>query len=236
MTEESKEINNTKEENKEAVKTEVEVMSPVLFGKKIGMTQVFDEQGNVRPVTLLEAGPCVITQIKTTVKDGYEAIQVGFGHSKKLTKPQIGHLKDRNAKFLREVRVEKTEGYVLGQEIKVGIFKPGDLIAVSGITIGKGFAGTIKRHNFSRGLMTHGSKSHRLPGSIGAGTTPGRVLKGKKMAGHMGSERVTIKNVKIVSVDAEKNILLVTGAIPGKPGNFIEIAKIPPNKKKAGKK
>ena len=190
------------------------------------MTQVFDESGNVISVTAIEAGPCVVTQLKTTERDGYSAIQIGFGKTKKLNKPLKGHLKELNARYLREFRIEKPEEFKVGQEIKAGIFKPGDTVAISGTSIGKGFAGTVKRHNFSRGPMSHGSKSHRLPGSIGGGTTPGRVYKGKKMSGRMGGARVTAKSFKVVSVDAEKNIILLSGGVPGKRGNLLEIRKV----------
>lgn len=196
-----------------------------LLGEKIGMTQIFDESGNVVPVTVIEAGPCVVTQLKTGQKDGYCAIQVGFGKRKKMNKPSQGHLKKLNAKYLQEFRVDKPEEYKIGQEIKVEIFKPGELVWVSGISIGKGFAGTIKRYHHHRGPMSHGSKSHRIPGSIGGGTTPGRVYKGRKMPGRMGAERVTVKNLKVVRVDAEKNLLLLGGGVPGKRGNLLEIRK-----------
>lgn len=197
-----------------------------LLGKKIGMTQVFDESGNVISVTAIEAGPCVVTQLKTTEKDGYSAIQVGFGKTKKLNKPLKGHLKELNARYLREFRIEKPEEFKVGQEIKAEIFKPGDVVAVSGTSIGKGFAGTVKRHHYARGPMSHGSKSHRIPGSIGGGTTPGRVYKGKGMPGRMGGARVTAKSFKVVSIDAEKNIILLSGGVPGKKGNLLEIRKI----------
>ncbi|MEE8638355.1 MAG: 50S ribosomal protein L3 [Candidatus Margulisiibacteriota bacterium] len=197
-----------------------------LLGEKIGMTQVFGESGNVVPVTVIEAGPCVVTQLKTEEKDGYCAIQVGFGKRKKMNKPSQGHLKELNAKYLQEFRVDKPEEYKIGQEIKVEIFKPGELVWVSGISIGKGFAGTVKRHHFARGPMTHGSKSHRIPGSIGGGTTPGRVYKGRKMPGRMGAGRVTVKNLKVARVDTEKNLLLLEGGVPGKRGNLLEIRKV----------
>ncbi len=170
------------------------------------------------PVTVIEAGPCVVTQVKTKDNDGYTAVQVGFGSAKKISKPRQGHLKELKAKYLREFRIEKPEEYKVGQEIKVEIFKAGELVSVSGISIGKGFAGNVKRHHHSRGPMSHGSKSHRIPGSIGAGTTPGRVFKGLRMPGRMGNELATVKNLKVVKVDAQQNILLLRGAVPGKPG------------------
>lgn len=195
-----------------------------LLATKIGMTQIFDEAGNVVPVTVVEAGPCVITQVKTNENDGYSAVQVGFGKAKKLNKPMKGHLKEAICAHLKEFKVAKTDDYKVGQEIKVEIFKKDDVLTVSGTSIGKGFAGTIKRHNFSRGPMSHGSKSHRLPGSIGAGTTPGRVFKGTKMAGRMGNEKVTIKSVKVAKVEGEKNLILLKGAVPGKPGNLLVLS------------
>jgi len=196
-----------------------------LLGKKIGMTQIFDEAGKMVPVTVIEAGPCIVTQLKTVAKDGYNAIQVGFGKAKKINKPLKGHLKEVNAKYLREFKVDKPEEFKVGQEIKVDILKPGDEIAVSGCSIGKGFQGTVKRHHHARGLMTHGSKSHRITGSIGAGTTPGRVFKGRGMPGRMGAERITQKNIEVVVVDSEKNIMMIRGAVPGKKGNLLLIEK-----------
>ena len=196
-----------------------------LLGKKIGMTQIFDETGNVVAVTAVEAGPCVVTQVKTAAKDGYNAVQVGFGRAKKLTKPKAGQVKESKALHLREIRVDKPEEYKVGQEIKLEIFQPGDLVEVVGTTIGKGFAGTIKRHHHHRGPMSHGSKSHRIPGSIGAGTTPGRVWKGRKMPGRMGGVQITAPSLRVVRVDAANNLLLLAGAVPGKQGNLIIINK-----------
>jgi large subunit ribosomal protein L3 len=194
-----------------------------LIGEKKGMTQIFDEAGNVVPVTVLEAGPCVVTQLKTMAKDGYNAIQVGFGKSRKMNKPLKGLLKELNAKHLREFNVDKPEEFKVGQEIKVELFKPGDLVAVSGVSIGKGFAGTVKRYHHARGPMTHGSKSHRIPGSIGGGTTPGRVYKGRKMPGQMGAAMRTVKNLKVIKVDSERNLLFLGGGVPGKRGNILMI-------------
>jgi large subunit ribosomal protein L3 len=196
-----------------------------LFGTKKGMTQIFDEAGSLVPVSVIEAGPCVVTQLKTKEKDGYNAIQVGYGQARKLNKPRQGHLKGAKVKYLSEIRVVKPEEYKLGQEIKVEIFKPGDSVSVSGVSIGKGFQGAIKRFHHARGPMSHGSKCHRLPGSIGAGTTPGRVYKGLEMAGRMGGGKVTVKNLKVVEVDAAKNLLLLKGAVPGKEGNTLLIRK-----------
>lgn len=206
-----------------------------LVGKKIGMTQVFDEGGNMVPVTLIEAGPCIVTQLRTKARDGYDALQVGFGHAKKISKPVKGHLKETNARYLRELEVEKPEDFKIGQEIKVGIFQPGDKVAVSGVSIGKGFAGTVKRHHHHRGPMAHGSKSHRIPGSIGAGTTPGRVYKGRGMPGRMGNEMITVKNLKVVNIDADKNLIMLKGATPGKKGNLLMIRRLSAAKPPAGK-
>lgn len=196
-----------------------------LLGKKIGMTQVFDESGKVIPVTVVEAGPCVVTQLKTEAKDGYNAIQVGWGKAKKINKPKQGHLKELNVRHLREFRVDKPEEYKVGQEIKLEILKPGDTVSVTGTSIGKGFAGTVKRYHHSRGLMTHGSKSHRIQGSIGAGTTPGRVWPGTRMSGRMGAVRITAKSIKVFKIDASRNMLLLAGTVPGKQGNLIIINK-----------
>lgn len=196
-----------------------------LLGRKIGMTQVFDQAGNVVSATVIEVGPCVVTQLKTVQKDGYNAIQFGFGRTKKATKPLKGHLKELSVAYLREMRVESPQEFKVGQEIKVEIFKPGDFVSVSGVSIGKGFAGTVKRFHHRRGPMTHGSKSHRIPGSIGAGTTPGRVYKGRGMPGRMGGNRVTTKNLPVVEVLADKNLLLLGGAVPGKRGNLVTIQK-----------
>jgi large subunit ribosomal protein L3 len=195
------------------------------LGKKIGMTQIFDDAGNMVPVTVIEASPCVVTQRKTVEKDGYNAVQLGYGKAKKINKPLKGHLKETNVRSLREFKVENPEGYELGQEIKIDLFNPGDIVSISGVSIGKGFAGTVKRHHHGRGPMTHGSKSHRIPGSIGAGTTPGRVFKGRKMPGRMGGQKVTVKNLKVVNVDPEKNVILIKGAVPGKKGNLLVINK-----------
>lgn len=203
-----------------------------LIGKKIGMTQLFDEVGNVIPVSVIEAGPCTVAQIKTAAKEGYNALQVGFGKAKHLNRPQKGHLKELSACHLREFKVDKPEDYKVGQEIKTDVFTPGDEVEVSGISIGKGFAGTVKRHHHHRGPMAHGSKSHRIPGSIGAGTTPGRVFKGRGMPGHMGHEMVTVKGLKVVRIDADKNLVLLRGAVPGKPGSILVIRKIKSAKEK----
>jgi large subunit ribosomal protein L3 len=194
-----------------------------LLATKIGMTQIYDGNGNVVPVTVVQAGPCVVTQLKTVAKDGYNAVQLGYGKTKKLNKPQKGHLKELNARYLREFLVDKPEEYKVGQEIKAEIFKPGDVVAISGMTIGKGFQGAIKRHHHHRGPMSHGSKSHRLHGSNGAGTTPGRVLPGLEMAGRMGGVMKTVKSIKVIQVKPDENLLLLGGTLPGKKGNLVII-------------
>ena len=198
-----------------------------ILGKKIGMTQIFTEHGEVIPVTVVEAGPVVVTQVKTTENDGYTAIQVGFGDAKEksLNKPQKGHLAAANTlkKHLKEFRVDSVEGYTVGQEIKADLFAAGELIDVTGISKGKGFQGPIKRHGQSRGPETHGSRYHRRPGSMGACSYPGRVFKNKKLAGHMGSVKVTVQNLEVVKVDAEKNLLLIKGAIPGAKGSVVTV-------------
>ena len=198
-----------------------------ILGKKIGMTQIFTEHGEVIPVTVVEAGPVVVTQIKTTENDGYTAIQVGFGDAKEksLNKPQKGHLAAANTlkKHLKEFRVDSVEEYTVGQEIKADLFAAGELIDVTGISKGKVFQGPIKRHGQSRGPETHGSRYHRRPGSMGACSYPGRVFKNKKLAGHMGSVKVTVQNLEVVRVDADKNFILVKGAIPGAKGSVVTI-------------
>ena len=198
-----------------------------ILGKKIGMTQIFTEEGIVVPVTVVEAGPNVVTQVKTVEKDGYNAIQVGFEDAKEksLNKPQKGHLAAANTlkKHLKEFRVDSVEGYTVGQEIKADLFAAGELIDVTGISKGKGFQGPIKRHGQSRGPETHGSRYHRRPGSMGACSYPGRVFKNKKLAGHMGSVKVTVQNLEVVRVDADKNFILVKGAIPGAKGSVVTI-------------
>ena len=198
-----------------------------ILGRKIGMTQIFTEAGEVVPVTVVEAGPVVVTQVKTTENDGYTAIQVGFGDAKEksLNKPQKGHLAAANTlkKHLKEFRVDSVEGYTVGQEIKADLFAAGELIDVTGISKGKGFQGPIKRHGQSRGPETHGSRYHRRPGSMGACSYPGRVFKNKKLAGHMGSVKVTVQNLEVVRVDADKNFILVKGAIPGAKGSVVTL-------------
>ena len=198
-----------------------------ILGKKIGMTQIFTEAGEVVPVTVVEAGPVVVTQVKTIENDGYNAVQVGFvdAKEKSLNKPQKGHLAAANTlkKHLKEFRVESVDAYTVGQELKADVFAAGEMIDVTGISKGKGFQGPIKRHGQSRGPESHGSRYHRRPGSMGACSYPGRVFKNKKLAGHMGSVKVTVQNLEVVRVDADKNFILVKGAIPGAKGSVVTI-------------
>ena len=198
-----------------------------IIGKKLGMGQVFAEGGEAEAVTAIEAGPCTVTQIKTAAKEGYKAAQLGFGESKRLNSPQKGHLKKLGQfKHLREFRVADTEAIKVGDKVDVSLFKEGDLVDISGISKGKGFAGVVKRHHFAGGPKTHGqSDRHRAPGSIGATTTPGRVLKGKRMAGHMGNNRVTVRHLEVYKADPERNLLLVKGAIPGARNGLVLIEK-----------
>ncbi len=199
-----------------------------LLGNKIGMTQIFDESGNIIPVTILKVGPCVVTQVKMKSKDGYDSIQIGYGNvsSKSLTQPELGHLqksKLQPLKYLKEFKINEKDEFAIGQVLKVDSFVPGQFVNIRGKSIGKGFSGLQKRHNFNRGPMTHGSKNHRAPGSIGMGTTPGRVLPGKKMAGQLGNKMTTIKKLKIIQTNPEENILVIKGSVPGKPGNLLSI-------------
>lgn len=199
-----------------------------ILGKKLGMTQIFDQAGNAVPVTVVQAGPCVVTQIKTPDTDGYAAIQVGFEETteKALNRPKLGHLARSGStplRYLQEYRVATASDYELGQAITAESFSVGQLVDVSGKSIGRGFAGYQKRHNFRRGPMAHGSKNHRLPGSTGAGTTPGRVYPGKRMAGQLGNSQVTIRKLEVVRVDGDRNLLLIKGAVPGKPGGLLSV-------------
>lgn len=200
-----------------------------ILGKKLGMTQIFDEKGVAIPVTIIEAGPCFITQKKTKANDGYDAIQLGFGDTGegRLKKPIAGHLKKADIqpiRYMREFRITNPEDYQEGQKIDVSIFNVGDKVDVIGTSKGKGFAGTVKRHGFRGGPKTHGQSDRwRAPGSVGAGSTPGRVLKGTRMAGRMGNEQVTVQNLRVALVDAEKNLLAVKGAIPGGKNGLIII-------------
>lgn len=205
-------------------------MSFGILGTKLGMTQVFDSAGLVVPVTIIKAGPCRITQLKTFEKDGYDSVQLGYLPAREslLTRSVRGHLKKAGSpmlKYLREFRTSSSGEEVLGSVISVSTFSAGDNVSISGKTIGKGFAGTVKRHNFTRGPMTHGSKNHREPGSIGMGTTPGRVYPGKRMAGRLGGKKATIKNLQVILVNAEDNLLVVKGSVPGKSGSLLRILK-----------
>ncbi len=199
-----------------------------ILGKKLGMTQIFTEDGVVIPVTVVEAGPVVVTQKKSVEIDGYVAIQIGYGEVKerRVNKPLKGHF-DKSGieykKVLREVRCESTDDYEVGQELKADLFEVGDKVDVVGVSKGKGFQGNIKRHNQSRGPMSHGSKYHRRVGALSAASSPARVFKGRNLPGHMGHERVTVQNLEIVRVDSEKNYLLVKGAVPGPKGGLITI-------------
>jgi large subunit ribosomal protein L3 len=195
-------------------------VSEGLIGRKLGMMRVFGDDGSVVPVSVIEATPSSITRLRTPEQDGYAALQLGHGNARRLSKPvagQFAHLDAEQQKPLtvREVRVASTKGYEVGQRLDVSLFAPGDLVDVTGVSKGHGFTGTIARHNFKRGPKTHGSTNYRAPGSIGAGTTPGRVFKGTRMGGHMGDDRVTVKRLSVVRVDAERNLLMVRGAVPG---------------------
>jgi len=204
-------------------------MTVGLLGNKIGMTQIFDETGNIIPVTIIKVGPCIITQVKTISKNGYNAIQVGYGKASNtiLTQPELGHLRKSNIqplKYLKEFRLnENIENFEVGQVLNVESFSAGQLVNIQGKSIGKGFSGLQKRHNFTRGPMTHGSKNHRSPGSIGMGTTPGRVLPGKKMAGQLGNKTITVRKLKVIQTNIDENILVLKGSVPGKPGNLLSI-------------
>ena len=203
-------------------------MKKAIIGRKVGMTQIFDEKGNVIPVTVIEAGPCSVIQVKTVETDGYDAVQLGFGtvKEKKLNKPEKGHftkVKVTPVKHLREFRLADVSNVKVGDEIKADVFTAGETVDIQGTTKGKGFQGVIKRHGQSRGPMGHGSMSHRRPGSMGSTSTPGRVFKGKKLPGHMGNVTVTIQNLKVVRVDLDKNCILVKGSVPGNKGAILKI-------------
>jgi large subunit ribosomal protein L3 len=197
-----------------------------ILGKKIGMTQIYRDNLEIA-VTAIEVGPCSVTQIKTAEKDKYNAIQIGFGQSRKLSKAEKGHLKDNGSfRYLREIRTDNVSDYQVGQKIDAAIFKAGDKVQVEGVSKGKGYAGGVKRHHFSGGPKSHGqSDRHRAPGSIGSTTTPGRVFKGLRMAGHMGAQKVSIRNLEVVEVDAAKNVVLLKGAVPGARGGILLIEK-----------
>jgi large subunit ribosomal protein L3 len=202
-----------------------------LFGKKLGMTRYFLEEGKSVPVTVLEVGPCIVIQKKTREKEGYNAIQVGFGLQKenRVKKPLLGHFRSMGTGFfayVKEIRIEDPENFDVGQEIKSDIFEVGDVVNVSGTSKGRGFSGVIKRWGFSGGKKTHGSRSHRIPGSIGCSATPGRIQKGKKLPGRMGFKRTTVKNLKVVDIRPEADVVLVKGAVPGSRNGLIEICKV----------
>ena len=203
-------------------------MKKGLIGKKIGMTQIFDETGKVIPVTAIEAGPCTVAQVKTVETDGYDAVQLGFGDVKlkKVIKPIQGHFAKTNLtpkKHLREFRLEDVSNFKVGDELKADVFEVGEKVDIQGTSKGKGFQGVIKRHGQHRGPMGHGSMYHRRPGSMGATSTPGRVFKGKKLPGHMGVQTVTIQNLEVVKVDLDKNVILVKGSVPGVKGSILKI-------------
>ena len=206
-------------------------MSIGLIGRKVGVTQVFQADGTMVAVSVLAIEPNTVTRLRTEDRDGYVAVQLGVESAKRLTKPEAGQLKDlpkaaQSLKKIREFRVDSVDEFELGQTVAIGdLFAEGDLVDVTGVSKGKGFAGHIKRHNFHRGPKTHGSDHHREPGSIGPGTTPGRVYKGVKMAGHMGDERVTVKKLRVVRADVDKNLLLVKGSLPGPRGSLILVKK-----------
>jgi large subunit ribosomal protein L3 len=202
-------------------------MAEAIFGRKIGMTQVFSTGGEARGVTVVEAGPCVVVQIKTKERDGYDAIQLGFGTRKRVNSPLRGHFKKLgDFRYLREVRVADPNEYELGQTLGADVFEEGDIVHVVGKSKGRGFAGGVKRHHFAGGPKTHGqSDRHRAPGSIGSGTTPGRVRKGLRMAGHMGDEKVTVKNLRIFQADTDRGVLLIEGNVPGGVNGIIRVTK-----------
>ena len=201
-----------------------------ILGTKLGMTQIFDEAGFAIPVTVIKAGPCIVTLIKNSETDGYNSIQIGYGQiaSKNLTKPELGHLQKSDSpplRHLKEYKLNSTTDSELkvSDKVTVNLFTVGQTVCVSGKSIGKGFAGTIKKYGFTRGPMTHGSKNHREPGSIGQGSTPGRVFPGKKMAGRLGGKQTMVKNLTVVHVNPENNLLVVKGTVPGKTGNLLSI-------------
>ena len=198
-----------------------------IIGRKLGMTQIFRDNGEAEAVTAIEAGPCAVTQIKTATKDGYNAVQLGFGETKRLNSPRRGHLKELGQlKYLREFRVDDAETVKVGDRIDVSLFKVGDLVDITGVSKGKGFAGVVKRHHFAGGPKTHGqSDRHRHAGSIGAGASPGRVLKGTRMAGHMGNEKVTVRHLEVFEADPARNLLLVKGAVSGGRNGLLLIKK-----------
>jgi large subunit ribosomal protein L3 len=197
-----------------------------LLGRKAGMTQIFAEDGTLVPVSVLVVEPNTVTAVRTVARDGYAAVQLGAGTARRLTKPRLGQLKNLpRVADVREFRVDDVDSYSVGQSLDVTLFAEGELVDVIGTSKGKGFAGTVKRHHFHRGPETHGSDSHRQPGSIGAGTTPGRVYRGTRMAGHMGDERVTVKKLTVVRADPERNLLLIKGSVPGTVNSLVVVRK-----------
>lgn len=205
-------------------------MSLGILGNKIGMTQIFTPKGEIIPVTIIKGGPCYVTQIKSKINCGYEAIQLGYlevsPNSKLLTKPELGHFNKVNLppyRYLKEYKMAEGLNYEIGQKFSVEMFEIGQHVNVTGFTIGKGFTGNVKRHNFERGAMTHGSKHHRAQGSLGSGTTPGRVFPGKRMSGRSGMEKRTILGLEIIDIDTKENLIVVKGAIPGKSGNLVSV-------------
>jgi large subunit ribosomal protein L3 len=198
-----------------------------IIGRKLGMTQIFRDNGKAEAVMEVSAGPCTVIQLKKDSKEGYNAVQLGFGEAKKIQPVRKGHLKEMgNYRYLREIRITDTKGIKAGDSIDVSLFEPGDMVDITGISKGKGFAGVVKRYNFAGGPKTHGqSDRHRAGGSVGAGTSPGRVLKGKKMPGHMGNERVTVRKLEVIQVDNKDNIMLVNGAVPGAKNGILLIKK-----------
>jgi large subunit ribosomal protein L3 len=198
-----------------------------ILGRKLGMTRTFDERGEEVALTLIQAGPCWVTQLRTPERDGYTAVQLGFEETRRLNRPEAGHLKNLpKLRHLREVPADSLEGVQVGMRVDAGLLQPGDRVDVTGTSKGRGFAGVVKRHHFGGGPKTHGqSDRHRAPGSIGSGTTPGRVLKGTRMAGRMGGERVTVKNLRVLQVDPERNLIAVAGAVPGARNGLLIIRK-----------
>jgi len=198
-----------------------------IIGRKLGMTQVFRDNGKAEAVTAIEAGPCSVIQVKTVAKEGYNAVQLGFGEAKRLNSPQRGHLKGlEQFRYLKEFRVGDSEAIEVGERVDISLFKAGDLVDITGVSKGKGFAGVVKRHHFAGGPKTHGqSDRHRHPGSIGATTSPGRVLKGMRMAGHMGDRKTTVRHLEVFEADPARNLLLVRGAIPGGRNGLLLIKK-----------
>jgi large subunit ribosomal protein L3 len=198
-----------------------------IIGRKLGMTQIFRDDGKADAATIVGAGPCTVVQVKTEAREGYNAAQLGFGEAKRLKSPQKGHLKGLgNFRYLREFRLAATKGIKVGDKVDVSLFKPGDLVDITGVSRGKGFAGVVKRYGFAGGPKTHGqSDRHRAPGSIGAGTSPGRVLKGTRMPGRMGDQRVTARKLEVLRADADKNLLFIKGAVPGGSNGLLLIGK-----------